>query len=110
MARRPVSSFRDSNFGDEEGPDWVQDLEFGSDSGLGEGTGDDEFEALRQRSARAGAVYEEMELDEEAAGAKPGRFSLNQFTPGQRLILALLVLLNVIVGGIAILAFAGVLG
>ncbi len=111
MARRAESSFRDSNFGDEEGPDWVQDLEFGSESGLGADSGDyDEFEELRQRSARAGTVYEEMEVDEEAADSRASRFSLNQFTPGQRLLLALLVLLNVIVGGIAILAFIGVLG
>lgn len=104
-------NLRDSDFGDEEGPDWVQDLELGSESGLtSSDPGDfDEFEELRQRSARAGTVYEEVSFSEEG-GAKGSAFSLNQFTPGQRLVLALLVLLNVIVGGIAVLALAGVIG
>lgn len=105
------NNFRDSNFGDEEGPDWVQDLEFGSEPGpAGSEPGEfDEFEELRQRSARAGTSYEDVELEEGNAGGSSA-FSLNQFTPGQRMVLAVLLLLNVIVGGIAILAFAGVIG
>ncbi len=115
MADDFISDFRDSNFGDEEGPDWVQDLELGSESGstsdssLGESGEFDEFEELRQRSARAGTVYEDMDFEEDAS-TKGSSFSLNQFTPGQRMVLAVLVLLNVIVGGVAILALTGVLG
>lgn len=116
MADDLINNFRDENFGDEEGPDWVQDLEFGSESatasdpGLAGEPGDfDEFEELRQRSARAGTVYEEVDFEEDAS-SKGSAFSLNQFTPGQRMVLAILVLLNVIVGGVAILALTGVIG
>lgn len=111
MADDFINDFRSSNFGDEEGPDWVQDLDdFGSESETDDSaaSGDfDEFEELRQRSARASTAYEDMSLEE--GSKKGGALSLSQFTPGQRLVLAILVLLNVIVGGIAILAFLGVI-
>ncbi len=113
MADDFTNNFRDSNFGDEEGPDWVQDLDLGSESGAADapGAGEefDEFEELRQRSARAGTAYEEVDFADDAS-SQGSAFSLNQFTPGQRMILAILVLLNVIVGGIAILALTGIIG
>jgi len=112
MADDFINDFRSNNFGDEEGPDWVQDLDFASESGTEESAagGDfDEFEELRQRSVRASTAYEDMSLEEEGS-SKGGALSLNQFTPGQRLVLAILVLLNVIVGGVALLALMGVIG
>jgi hypothetical protein len=68
---------------------------------LEELSADDEFESLRQKSARASTIYEDMaavEAPAAAAGRPRGRF-----TPLQRVILALLVFLNVIALGVALL-------
>lgn len=114
MADDFISEFRNS-FGDEEGPDWVQDLDE-EEGGFGDFAEleaepqpepEDEFDALRQRSARVSSAYDDLSLEEEEGSG--GGFSLEQFTPPQRLILALLVLLNVVVGVVAILALAGIL-
>jgi hypothetical protein len=59
---------------------------------------DEEFEGLRRKSARASSIYEDMDEGVVVAPAGRGRFS-----PTQRLILALLVLLNVLACGFALL-------
>ena len=107
MADDFINNFR-GGFGDEEGPDWVQDLD-DDDMSMGEAEagGSDDFDRLRQQSARASSASGGMTLEE---GGSSGGFSLNQLTPGQRMVLAVLVLLNVIVGGVAILAVAGIIG
>ena len=80
---------------------WLQDLS----------SGEDEFESLRRKSARASTVYEEMEVadDEDTPAAANSGLLLGRFTPGQGLILAFLVLLNVIAGIIFLLVITGTL-
>ena len=106
MADDFMNEFR-NNMGDEEGPDWIQDLG-DDDGGAAEGEGEDEFDRLRQQTVRASSAYDDMTLEEESSGG--GGLSLNQLTPGQRLVLAVLLLLNVLVGGLALLAVTGVIG
>jgi hypothetical protein len=105
-----ISDFRD-DMGDEAGPDWLGDLEGIEDEEEGpppvmDEEGADEFDQLRQRSARASSAYEDVEIDE---GGGSSGFSLSLLTPGQRLVLAVLLLLNVIVIIIGVLAVAGIL-
>ena len=108
MADDFINEFRDS-FGDEEGPDWIQDLT-DEEQEVEEQPGDDldDFDRLRQQSARASSAYDDLTLEEETGSS--GGFSLSAFTPGQRLVLAVLVFLNVVVGAIALLAVTGVIG
>jgi hypothetical protein len=78
---------------------WLQDMS----------SGEDEFEGLRRKSARASTVYEDMEVadDEEAPAAANSGLLLGRFTPAQGLILAFLILLNVIAGIIFLLVITG---
>lgn len=105
-----INDFR-GDLGDEEGPDWLQDLDDIEDEGEGPpavAEADDpdaEFDQLRQRSARASSAYDDVELEENGGSG----FSLSLLTPGQRLVLAILLLLNVIVIIIGVLAMAGIL-
>jgi hypothetical protein len=79
---------------------WLQDLS----------SGEDEFESLRRKSARASTVYEDMEVaDEEDTPAAGSGLLLGRFTPVQGFILAFLVLLNVIAGIIFLLVVTGTL-
>lgn len=73
---------------------------------------EDEFDQLRHHSARAGSTYDDMELEhdqEEDPFAENGRspFSLGNFTPTQRLILALLVVLDILAIGFGVLVVLG---
>lgn len=60
---------------------------------------DDEFERLRMSSARAGSMYDDdMEMtavSDTSAGSRSG-FALSNFSPGQRLVLAVLLFLDVV--------------
>jgi hypothetical protein len=65
---------------------------------------DDEFDRLREATARSSEVYNEMDVtDEGSAGL------LTRFSPAQRLILALLFFLLVIVYGAALLLLTGII-
>ncbi len=86
-------SFDDEEEGDEV-PDWMTPIAEDED-GFEEEDGD--FDMLRQKSARAGSAYDEIPEEDEFADDSAG-FSLDSFTPGQRLILVILLLLIVIVG------------
>lgn len=102
MANDFMRDFRDDD--DEleaDGPDWTQAIEEPA------GEEDDEFERLRRRTVRAGAAFDEMSLDESAASSSTGGGLMASFTPAQRLILAVLVLLNIIVIGLGVLAMTG---
>ena len=82
----------------EETPDWM-------DFGTNEVSDDepDEFDRLRQKSARAGSAFDEMTEEDPFRGNESrSSFSLQGLTPSQRTILAVLVLLNVIVIGAAV--------
>ena len=68
---------------------------------------EDEFDRLRQKTTRTSAVYDEMEFEElEEEG---GEGFLAQISPQQRLILALLLLLDIIVIAIGALVVVGVI-
>lgn len=93
----------------EETPDWLLDNDMvGSD--LVETTADeDEFDQLRRKSARAGDLEEEMtsEVTVTEAGRSGSAFAWGNFTPGQRLVLALLIVLDIIAIVFVVLLFAG---
>ena len=65
---------------------------------------DEELDSLREQSARASSVYDDLEGDElsqESSGF------LGQFSASQKLILALLLFLNVVALACVILAWTG---
>jgi hypothetical protein len=82
----------------DDASEWLQDM-----------SGEDEFESLRRKSARASTVYEEMEVadDDEVAPTSSSGGLLGRFTPVQGLILAFLLLLNVIAFFIFIFVVTG---
>ncbi len=62
----------------------------------------DEFEGLREKSARRAAAYEAVDVyDEEERGF------FSRVTPGQRLILTLFLIIDVIIIGYVILVLMG---
>ncbi|MCA9970618.1 MAG: hypothetical protein KC425_10410 [Anaerolineales bacterium] len=103
-----ANEFRNS-YGDQQGPDWLQDLEEEEMAAPAGADDMDEFDRLRQQSARASAAQDDLTYEVERSSSSGG-FSLSQFSPGQRLVLGILVLLNVIVGGVALLALVGIIG
>ncbi len=105
------SAFRDDLFGDDEGgpagAPGMEDLPPLDD--------DDEFDHLRRKSTRGGSLDDDLDSDEtffsdEGNGRSGGGFAWSSFTPGQRLILALLVLLNIVIGAIGLMVITGNLG
>ncbi|MFW5942469.1 MAG: hypothetical protein ACOC9V_05715 [Chloroflexota bacterium] len=68
---------------------------------------EDEFDRLREKTTRTSAVYDDMELDEEYDEEPQGFFS--QITPGQRLILLFLLLLDIVVIAIGAMALFNVI-
>jgi hypothetical protein len=69
---------------------------------------DDNFDLdeFRQRSERRASAQEDVDYEEDDSS---GGGLLGQFTPLQRLILAVLVLANIIVIGFVVLSITGVL-
>ena len=66
---------------------------------------DDELDSLREKSTRASSVYDDLEGDEETT-SEGGGF-LSQFTGGQRLIVALLLLIDIVAFACVILVWTG---
>lgn len=83
---------------DKEMPEWLEE------ASSGDSTADDEFDRLRERTALASEMYEEME-EMPARGGSGGFFS--RLTPGQRFIISILILLNVVVIIIGFLVITG---
>ncbi len=99
------SSFSDDAF--DENPDWLADDDFTSSQPVIEG-GDDEFDQLRRKSARTGSMQDDMEAAEPAAEATTNKaFAWSSFTPGQRLVLALLVVLDIIAIAFGVMVLTG---
>ncbi|MCB8926959.1 MAG: hypothetical protein H6652_15185 [Ardenticatenaceae bacterium] len=100
------SSFRDDLFGDDEPASFADDLPPMEDM-------DDEFEELRRKSTRGESLDDDLASDDalfsEERSSGSG-FAWRNFTPGQRLILALLVLLNILMGAIGLMVITGNLG
>jgi hypothetical protein len=92
---------RDDDLEEEEGPAFVQspDLEE-----------EDEFGHLRRKSARVGSAYGETMVEDEMTTSSSGGFSLGNFTPAQRLVLAILVFLDILAIGFGILVITGRFG
>ena len=102
------SAFRDDLFGDEGGASLADEMEMPAVDDI-----EDEFEQLRRKSARGESLDDDLDSDdaffsEESSGGSG--FAWRDFTPGQRLTLALLVLLNIIMGTIGLLVVTGNLG
>ena len=106
------SSFRNDLFGDDEGSldegsPLVDDLPAIDDI-------DDEFDQLRRKSARGESLDDDLASEDtffsEEEGSSGGGFAWRNFTPSQRLILALLVFLNIVMGIIGLLVVTGNLG
>ncbi len=57
---------------------------------------EDEFDRLREKTMRTSAVYDEMEFEELEEEVVAERGFLGQFSPQQRFILALLLLLDIV--------------
>ncbi|HFQ94255.1 MAG TPA: hypothetical protein ENK32_09615 [Anaerolineae bacterium] len=75
---------------------------------------DDPFEQLRDKTVRGETVDNNLAAEEDAIIEEPesssgGGFSLDQFSPGQRLVLAILVILNIIVIGFGLLVVLGII-
>jgi hypothetical protein len=93
--------FDDLEFDDEEDeleetPDWMA---FDEEP---EGEGEvDQFDILRQKSARAGSAFDEIS-EEDPFHDNSSSFSLQGLTSSQRMILAVLLILNVLVIGTAL--------
>lgn len=98
------SNFDDDSF--DETPDWLIDDD-DTASGAILGDDDDEFEQLRQKSARSGSMYDDMEADE-ARQSGGSSFSWSSFSSGQRLVLALLIVLDIVAIGFGVLVVTGV--
>jgi len=68
-----------------------------------------DLESLRASSARAGTLFDEEldDIDITAISAPSSRFSLSSFTPGQRLVLAILLLIDIIAIAVGIVVVTG---
>ena len=104
----------DDDFNLEDDP-LLDELFDEEDHSLADDTADDEepfnfeeeFERLREKSARTSVVYDDLDVDADEDVSEGGFFS--QITPRQRLVLALLALLDVIVIAIGVLVVLGII-
>jgi hypothetical protein len=67
---------------------------------------EDEFDRLRQKTARTSAVFDEMELEEGYEEEQPEGF-FAQISAGQRIILLVLLFVDIVAVGIGVLAVLG---
>ncbi|MFQ5399820.1 MAG: hypothetical protein ACE5E7_09505 [Anaerolineae bacterium] len=71
---------------------------------------EDEFDELRRQSTRIATAFDDdLDMGMDEPGGLDG-FSFSNFTPGQRLVLALLLVLDVVVIGIGVLIITGRIG
>ncbi|MFO7680742.1 MAG: hypothetical protein R6X34_11880 [Chloroflexota bacterium] len=95
------SDFRDDTFDDS--PDWLLDEGGASDEM------DDGFEQLRQKSTRTGSMYDDMESSEEVRTSSSSSFSWSSFSSGQRLVLALLIVLDILAVAFGVMVIANII-
>jgi hypothetical protein len=67
----------------------------------------DEFDQLRRSSARSETMFNDLATEETSTKSSGSSFSLSNFSPGQRLVLAILVVLDILVVGVALLVVLG---
>ncbi|MCP4357795.1 MAG: hypothetical protein GY796_07260 [Chloroflexi bacterium] len=95
------SDLRDDDF-DLDNPDFSSAPDFGEQ---------DEFDQLRDQSARSETFFDDLATDDELNESSSGSsFSMSNFSSGQRLILALLVVLNIFMIGFGFLVLLGIFG
>ncbi|MCP4428000.1 MAG: hypothetical protein GY803_26235 [Chloroflexi bacterium] len=96
------SDLRDDDFEDAESPGVAAPLD--SFSETAPSSFDDDFDQLRDKSARTDSTYDEMDtsLDDEFDDGRTG-FSLSVFTTPQKLILLALLLLDIVAVGFGVL-------
>ena len=63
---------------------------------------DEELDSLREKSTRAGSVYDDLEGEGESSGG-----FLSKYSPSQRLLLALLLFLDIVALACLVLAIFG---
>lgn len=69
---------------------------------------EDEFDRLRQKTARTSAVYDDMEMDDELI-VEDERSFFARISPGQRLVLLLVLLLDIVVIAVGFMALFNVI-
>lgn len=69
---------------------------------------EDEFDRLRQKTARTSAVFDDMEMEEELEVEEQHSF-FGRISPGQRLILLLILLVDIVVIAIGVMAIFNVI-
>lgn len=100
------SAFREDLFSDDEGMPVAENMPAIDDI-------DDEFDQLRRKTARGESLDDDLDSDEQFFSEESSRgsgFAWRNFTPGQRLTLALLILLNIVIGTVGLLVVTGKLG
>jgi hypothetical protein len=95
------------DFDDLRDDDFGFDEEYSSASSSDESS--DEFDQLRRSSARSETMYNELADDKPTTSTGGSGFSMKNFSSGQRLVLALLVVLDIIVIGIALVVLWGII-
>lgn len=101
------SNFNDDSFDDT--PDWLLDGEDEAPTSNVPGSDDDEFEQLRQKSTRSGSMYDEMETDGSTNAGSRSSFAWSSFSSGQRLVLALLIVVDILAIGFGVMVVAGII-
>lgn len=69
----------------------------------------DEFDQLRRSSARSETMFNDLNDENRPSASSSSGFSMSNFTAGQRLVLALLVLLDIVVIGICLVVLWGII-
>ncbi|HRQ41942.1 MAG TPA: hypothetical protein PLD25_28800 [Chloroflexota bacterium] len=95
------------DFDDLSDDEYGFDDDFSSPSDVGESS--DEFEQLRRSSARSETMFNELDDESRSTSDGSSGFSLSNFTGGQRLVLALLVVLDIVVIGIFLVVLWGII-
>lgn len=71
----------------------------------------DEFDQLRRTSVRRETMDSALTEDDIRSGTRSSSgFSMSNFSPGQRMVLAILVFLNILVISVGLLAVLGIIG
>lgn len=100
------ASFREDLFSDEENRALAEEMPPIDDI-------EDEFDQLRRKTARGESLDDDLASEDtffSEESSSGGGFAWRDFTPGQRLTLALLVLLNIVMATVGLLVITGNLG
>jgi len=100
------------DFDDLQDNDFGFDDDFSSSSDFSESAEvsdtSDEFDQLRRSSARSETMFNDLDEEQPEESGGGSGFSMSNFSPGQRLVLALLVVLDIIVIGICLVVVWGI--